>query len=220
MVRLAVLDEGTGLAPSVRERMFEPFFTTKEEHGGAGLGLSSAHGIVEQTGGTIQALDRPGGGTELRVLLPRVSEPTPSQGAERAGTGSSERHVDGRCVLLVDDQEQVRRVVGGLLDGMGYRVLEASDGVHALARLAEPLVDVDLVLTDVMMPGMGGRELGAELATRHPELPVAYMSGYLDSAPEEMQGRFLAKPFGAAELAELVASLELPERQVPGARRI
>ncbi|MDF1798612.1 MAG: ATP-binding protein [Planctomycetota bacterium] len=214
MVCLAVLDEGTGLAPSVRERMFEPFFTTKGELGGAGLGLSSAHGIVEQTGGTIQALDRPGGGTELRVLLPRVADPSQVLGPERTGAASGGRAPPGPRGLLVGDQGQGRPAGGGLLGGMGYRVLEASDGVDALAQLAQPKVEVDLVLTDVMMPGMGGRELGAELATLYPGMPVAYMSGYLDSATEEMQGRFLSKPFGASELAELVQSLELPNERV------
>jgi PAS domain S-box-containing protein len=178
-VVLAVGDTGTGIPPDVRDHIFEPFYTTKGPGKGTGLGLSTVYGIVKQMEGHIHVETELGAGTTFSVLLPRaqaapVSEIAPPQPAG-ARSGSE-------TVLLVEDEALVRRFTRRVLQSQGYTILEAGNGDEALAisdRTTEP---IDVLLTDVVMPGMSGKELAAELMRRRPGLRVLYMSGYTDDA--------------------------------------
>ena len=202
-VLLAVKDNGTGMTEEVRARLFEPFFTTKEASGGAGMGLSTVHGIVSQSGGHLEVQSRPGHGTSMLIFLPIVpvkpalfTEPPPP----------IEPKNEGLRILLVEDQNDVRRTIAALLVGLSYQVSNAEHGVAALDLWHNSPEPFDLVITDIMMPKMDGIELGRELFKLAPELPVLYMSGYLDQAKKRVQGTFLAKPFSVIELRAAVAA--------------
>jgi PAS domain S-box-containing protein len=205
-VVVELVDTGTGMPPEVKARVFEPFFTTKAVGRGTGLGLSVVHGIVQQAGGRIEIDSEIGAGTTVRIVLPIVEAPpervsdvvvTASQGVEK--------------IVLVDDDVFVRRSTSRALRARGYTVLEAGDGRAAL-RLLESGTDVDLLVTDVVMPGMDGRQL-VELARAHrPSLPVLYMSGYTDDAMirhglEHEHIPFIEKPFRNHVLAAKVRNL-------------
>ena len=208
---VAVSDTGMGMDDVVRARLFEPFFTTKGA-GGSGLGMSIVYGIVKQSGGTVRIATEPGSGTTVKVYLPRW------EGAE---TGVIEDDVPApvsatRTVLLVEDEESVRELLRKVLAGQGYRVLEARHGRDALLTLEEHPGTIDVVVTDVVMPEMNGRELVAQLTARRPGVPVLFISGYasgqLDTAGELPPGHaFLAKPFSTEELVRRVGAL-LAER--------
>ena len=208
---LAVSDTGMGMDDAVRARLFEPFFTTKGV-GGSGLGMSIVYGIVKQSGGTVRIASEPGSGTTVKVYLPRW------EGAE---TGVIDDDVPApvsatRTVLLVEDEESVRELLRKVLAGQGYRVLEARHGRDALLTLEEHPGTIDVVVTDVVMPEMNGRELVAQLTARRPGVPVLFISGYasgqLDTAGELPPGHaFLAKPFSTEELVRRVGAL-LAER--------
>ncbi|HET7321819.1 MAG TPA: PAS domain S-box protein, partial [Longimicrobiaceae bacterium] len=196
-VVLSVQDTGTGMDEQTKGRIFEPFFTTKGQGKGTGLGLATVYGIVQQSGGFIEVESELGEGTTFRIALPRVEEAAEEQNAERPASGP----VSGtETVLLVEDEVAVRVLVRRVLDRAGYRILEASSGQAALDLLADTGARVDLLLTDVVMPGMSGRELADELTARTPGLPVLYMSGYTDEAIMHhgvlAEGvAFLEKPF-------------------------
>ncbi len=202
---LRVCDTGGGIAAEHLPRIFEPFFTTKPAERGTGLGLSMCHGIVRQAGGFITVESRLGEGTTFTVFLPEthaghtVSTRVPAPPA----AGGSER------ILLVDDEAAVRRFATRALESRGYRVIEAEDGPSALALALRHPEPIDLLLTDVAMPGLNGRELAAALRTTHPGIAVLYMSGYAELALAE-DGRaadgagFLAKPFTVEQLAARV----------------
>jgi PAS domain S-box-containing protein len=190
-VMLAVSDTGVGMDTETRSRLFEPFFTTKDPGKGSGLGLATVYGIVKQSEGQITVYSQPGCGTIFEIYMPRVREAVTH--ALRGSRRGSE------TILLVDDEEGVRKLVSAVLKSNGYEVLEASNGAAALSVYEKNGHKIDLILTDVVMPQMGGFELGRELAARAPQLKILYMSGYRDNAPAvngtEAPKAFLHKPF-------------------------
>ncbi len=204
-VRLTVTDTGTGMEPQTLGHIFEPFFTTKEPGRGTGLGLATVYGIVKQSGGFIFVDTARGQGSRFRIYLPRVEGAV--EGPEPQAEATPPRATG--TILLVEDEEAVRRLARRVLEEVGYRVLEAADGPEAL-RLAERWDDaIDLVVTDVIMPGMSGQELSARLREQRPWLRILYVSGYTDDAILQHgtllpNTSFLQKPFTPAGLAQRV----------------
>jgi signal transduction histidine kinase/CheY-like chemotaxis protein len=177
-VMLSVTDSGAGMSDEVRERIFEPFFTTKELGRGTGLGLATVYGIVKQHGGHIIVDSEPGKGTVFRILLPITAAPGPQQAAEPSGplpTGAE-------TVLVVEDDELVRGLIDEVLAPLGYRVLITASGDDALKTSDSFPGPVDLLLTDVVMPGMNGRQLAEVMRTRRPGIKVLFMTGYTQDA--------------------------------------
>lgn len=207
-VVMEVRDTGDGMTEEVRAHIFEPFFTTKEAGKGTGLGLSTVYGIVKQNGGVIQIETESGAGTSFRVCLPARAAPTE---APKESPSEQIRRGCGR-VLVVEDEVIVRSLARRLLVKHGYEVVEAKDGEEALLLCSQESEPFDLVLTDVVMPGMSGPRLIAKLREDQPEVKVIFMSGYVD---EELQQdavgqpgtRFMQKPFNVAALLDLVATL-------------
>ena len=178
-VILVVSDNGHGINAEVQKHIFEPFFTTKESGKGTGLGLSTVYGIVKQSGGYVWVYSEPGRGTTFKVYLPAVeaaaAEAAPAPGTSHALCGSE-------TVLLVEDEEMVRRLARSVLEDRGYEVIEAATPKEALAAAAHAGNRIDLLLTDVVMPRMSGRELADRVADLRPGVPVLYMSGYTDES--------------------------------------
>jgi PAS domain S-box-containing protein len=206
-VHLTVADTGTGMTEEVKNRIFEPFFTTKERGEGTGLGLAQVYGIVQQHQGHIDVQTELGVGTAFHVYLPAGIEEA-AQGAEQEEPGPGRLpQGQGETVLLVEDQQNLREAGRATLTSLGYRVLAAADGREALEMLEG--FRVDLVVTDVVMPELGGKALRAELARFHPRLPVLAVTGY--TMKEEVRelnsaGFFdvLQKPFDPSSLAQAV----------------
>ncbi len=200
---LAVSDTGTGIAPEIRDRLFEPFFTTKPRGQGTGLGLATVYGIVQQSGGGIEVASVPGNGTTFVLYFPiaageQQAEPllAPRRATWSRGEGT---------VLLAEDDDAVRAIARETLERAGYRVLAAADGSAALALASQHEGAIDLLLTDVIMPGMNGRELAATLTRRRPEIRVLFASGYTDNVLAGQDAlapgvTLLDKPFTPAEL--------------------
>jgi PAS domain S-box-containing protein len=178
-VKLSVSDTGKGMAPEVKEHLFEPFFTTKEKGKGTGLGLSTVYGIVKQSEGNIWVYSEPGLGTTFNIYLPRVDEAFEET---RKKVTSGEPLRGGETVLVVEDEENVRRLAVRILERQGYNVLEASCVSDALALCKERKEAIHLILTDVVMPEMSGPQLAEQLLSLHPQIKVLYMSGYTDNA--------------------------------------
>ncbi|MGH3103162.1 MAG: PAS domain S-box protein, partial [Gaiellaceae bacterium] len=207
-VQLAVSDTGEGMDRETLGRVFEPFFTTKPPGQGTGLGLSTVYGIVSQTGGQIWAYSEPGRGTAFKVYLPRVWDVAADREEQRAqpGLGGTE------TVLLVEDEAIVRSLVREMLERAGYTVLEAADGDEAAALADEHAGAIDLLMTDVVMPGVGGQQLAARMLQERPGLRVLFTSGYTEAAimhhgvlaPDTA---FLEKPFTAVDLGRKVREL-------------
>jgi PAS domain S-box-containing protein len=203
---LAVSDTGAGMPAEVRARVFEPFFTTKGK--GTGLGLATVFGVVKQSGGHVLVESAVGAGTTFRVLLPAVAGSAPGPAAEPAAGPAR----GAETVLLVEDEKGVRRIARLALEGAGYAVLEAADGPAAVAAAAAHPGPVDLLLTDVVMPGMGGRQLAEAVRRARPGVRVLYMSGYTDDAVlrhgvGDGTDAFLQKPFTPRALAEKVRAV-------------
>jgi len=204
-VRLTVTDTGTGMTPQVQARLFEPFFTTKELGRGTGLGLATVHGIVKQSGGSINVYSELGRGTSFKVYFPRaditdvIVKAPPPAGRPRVGA---------QTVLLVEDAEGLRELTRRLLERQGYKVLVAANADEAI-RLFERNVAIDVLLTDVVMPGASGPELTERLVAQRPGLKVIYMSGYTAEAIREYGGlkpgiAFLHKPFTSQTLGQKI----------------
>ena len=204
-VMMAVSDTGHGMDPAVQSRIFEPFFTTKAPGQGTGLGLSTAWGIVRQTGGHIGCYSQPGLGTTFRVYLP-ASEGPPVREAKAEYSAGARGH---ETILLVEDDAALRQYAATVLRDLGYAVLEAGSGTEGLAIGANPANPIDLLITDLVMPGIGGRELAEALRRTAPRMRVLYISGYAEHA---ITGHgmlspglsFLSKPFSPARLADKV----------------
>ncbi len=191
-VMLAVNDTGAGMSPETRERLFEPFFTTKTQGKGSGLGLSIVYGIVRQSQGHINVYSQLGAGTIFEIYLPLAKEAADAVHRAVRGPKGSE------TILIADDEDSVRKLVHAVLATNGYSVIEARDGKEALAAYELNRANVDMVLTDVVMPQMNGIELGQRLTAIDPALKVLYMSGFRDSpigAAEEPERMILQKPF-------------------------
>jgi PAS domain S-box-containing protein len=196
-VLLAVADDGEGMEPEVAARAFEPFFTTKPKGAGTGLGLATVYGTVTQAGGHAEIDSLAGRGTTLRVYLPRAGERQPAT-AEASGDAPAG---EGATVLVVEDEDPVRRLTCRILAGSGYECLEASGGEEALRLYDEHRDRVALLLSDVVMPGMSGQELAERIASEGPGPPVLFMSGYTDEAILPRDGAaLLHKPFTADAL--------------------
>ena len=203
---IAVSDTGTGMDAETRLHIFEPFFTTKEHGKGTGLGLSTVYGIVKQHGGDIWVYSELGKGTTFKIYLPLAAAPAVAGPIESAAPRAGSH---GEMVLLVEDEQGVRKLVRGVLELQGYRVLEADSGETALDLAASYQGPIDLLLTDIVMPKMGGRELAAALAPRHPGIKVLYLSGYtdhvvMDRGVIENGAEFLQKPFTPDALARKI----------------
>ena len=213
-VLLAVTDTGAGMDEATKARIFEPFFTTKVRGKGTGLGLATVYGIVQQTGGHIWPYSEPGKGTTMRVYLPRAN--APADPVEHPDTDSTAVPGGTETILLVEDEAPVRTVTRQLLERNGYTVLEAADGPTALSMLDGngAGTHVDLLLTDVVMPGMSGRELAEHLRKSRPKLRVLFMSGYTDDAVVrhgmlEPGLAYLEKPFRPPALLRKVREVLL-----------
>ena len=203
-VVLKVEDNGTGMDEATRARIFEPFFTTKEKGKGTGLGLSTVYGIVQQSGAHLSVESEPGRGTAFRIFFPRTQpDAAAAGGAQEAPAGGSE------IVLLAEDERAVRELLGNSLQAAGYTVLAAGDGVEALRLSRQWKGHIHLLLTDVVMPHMGGPELAEQLRLLRPDTRVLYVSGYTDEAIIH-QGvldpsfAFLNKPVAIGELLRKV----------------
>jgi PAS domain S-box-containing protein len=206
-VELRMTDTGVGMTEAERRQLFDPFFTTKE--GGTGLGLATVYGIVEQSGGTIEVESAPGLGTSFRILLPAEWAPVDVQEPEAPRVAPRE---GDETILLVEDELVVRRLVAEILEANGYTVLQAADGPSVLELLRRHTGPVDLLVTDVVMPGMSGPDVAGAVAAMRPGTQVLYISGYTDSSignhgALEPGIAFLQKPFAADVLTRKVREI-------------
>ena len=208
-VEIGVTDTGVGMPPDVLARAFEPFFTTKPTGRGTGLGLSQIYGFVRQSGGAVVLESKPGQGTTVRIYLPRSTQPTflPAEPAFQSAA-------EGKClrgtVLLVEDEDKVRAVISEALQDLGCRVLEAEDGPAGLAIVQSPS-RFDLLLTDIGLPGLNGRQLADAARQRNPGLPILLITGYAGSALEDMAlgpgMELMHKPFALETLTAHVSAM-------------
>ena len=208
-VLIEIVDTGTGMPPEVMEKIFEPFFSTKEVGKGTGLGLATVYGIVKQTGGFVFPESKVGVGTTFKIYLPRVV-PTEEDVVEKIETKPTPSDLSGQgTILLVEDEDAVRAFAARALASRGYKVLEAETGAVALEVMEEVEGEVDLVVSDVVMPEMDGPTLLVELRKANPELKIIFVSGYAEEAfkknlPEGEKFVFLPKPFSLKQLAKAV----------------
>jgi two-component system cell cycle sensor histidine kinase/response regulator CckA len=213
---ISVTDTGHGMDKETQSRIFEPFFTTKEKGKGTGLGLSTVYGIVKQSNGYVFAKSEVGAGTTFYVYLPRVED-----SAEELSPAKAQQNEAGGCetVLLVEDEESVRELVRVTLTSRGYNVLEAENGECGLRIAEEFKKPIDILITDVVMPGIGGRELAKKLVSLRPSISVLFLSGYTEDAVVTQgalgpANAFLQKPFTLQSLAKKVREV-LRARSAP-----
>lgn len=201
---LSVTDNGTGMDKETQTRIFEPFFTTKEPGKGTGLGLATVYGIVKQSGGFIWLYSELGEGTTFKIYLPRVDKPiVPETAHEIQDTAGH-----GETILLVEGEENLRAVAREFLESKRYVVIVAANAAEALAITEEQMRSIDIVITDVVMPGLRGPDLVALLRQKYDHLKVVYMSGYTEGTLDDREfGRgtiFLQKPFTLVTLARKI----------------
>jgi signal transduction histidine kinase/ActR/RegA family two-component response regulator len=215
-VMLAVSDTGIGMSRETAARVFEPFFTTKEPGKGTGLGLSTVHGIVKQSGGHVELYSEPGEGTTFKIYLPRVEDLVELETTSPAPVGRSEGN---EVLLLVEDEDSIRRAMRESLELLGYLVLEAKDGSQAITYCERRGQPIDLIITDVVMPLMSGPEMVQRVIAVRPELRALFVSGYADHALvhrglRTARSAFLQKPFTPERLARKVRELlDEPQRK-------
>ncbi|CAM5770449.1 histidine kinase [Labrys miyagiensis] len=210
-VLISVTDNGTGMPPDVLARVFDPFFTTKAVDKGTGLGLSQVYGFVKQTGGHIRLYSEIGHGTAVKIYLPRTVEPETAPGPAKARTGEIPLGKREQIILLVEDESSMRRFSVDALRELGYSVIHAESGKDAIALLANH-PRIDLLVTDIIMPEMNGRQLADEIQRRRPGVKVLYMTGFTRNAVVhngvvDDGVNLMTKPFGLAEFGERVARL-------------
>jgi hypothetical protein len=206
-VRLTVRDTGCGMDAGTKAHVFEPFFTTKSAGPDAGLGLSTVYGIVHQHGGTISVQSEPGRGTVFTIILPHARS---SHVVEQPRNVTVSTHgLHAQTIAVVDDQDDVRSLMTLMLRRKGYSVIDASSGADAIRIIESHTGPIDLLVTDVMMPGIGGKELYEYLSGRHPRMKVLFVSGYTDQTFQGGRGEaaFLAKPFLLDTLARKVREI-------------
>lgn len=208
-VLFSVTDTGTGMDAETQAHIFEPFFTTKAQGKGTGLGLATVYGVVKQSDGFIWVYSEVGRGTTFKIYFPRVDQAVESAGL---ATPSAEVPRGMETILLTEDEQDVREVTREFLESGGYKVLEAHDGMEALAMVEKHQGDIDLLITDMVMPRMTGEELAARLKRQRPQLRMLYMSGYSEKAAAETLGgdpsvRLLVKPFSRSALLRAVHEL-------------
>jgi two-component system cell cycle sensor histidine kinase/response regulator CckA len=207
-VALSVGDNGSGMDAETRAHLFEPFFTTKAQGQGTGLGMTTVFNIVKQSGGGMEVYSEPGKGTSVKVYLPRIDQPAATETeapVAKAARGSE-------TILLVEDEEQVRKLVRDTLRREGYQVLDAPSAAEARRIAGAHHGPIHLLIADIVMPKEGGRELAASLASRRPTMKVLFMSGYTDQAAVDealVRGgsAFIQKPFTPSSLAGKVREI-------------
>jgi PAS domain S-box-containing protein len=208
-VMIAVSDTGHGMDSATRQNIFEPFFTTKQRGKGTGLGLATVYGMVKQSGGDIWVYSEPGQGTTFKLYFPRVLEPVSTGSVEEAeGLG----HNTGETVMLVEDEAQVRDLEVRMLKQLGYKVLAAANGEEALEVSRDHAGEISLLVTDVVMPHMSGKQVAEVLLSRRPQLRVLYLSGYTENTIGhhgvlDSSVNFLTKPFTREALARKVREI-------------
>jgi CheY-like chemotaxis protein len=213
-IRLTVSDTGIGMDEETKQRIFDPFFTTKAEGEGTGLGLSTVYGIVRQADGSVVVRSEPGKGTSFIVHLPRIAD---SQSIGTADPGSEKSHKGTETILVVEDQEELRKLAAFALNICGYQILEAGNGYAAMLAAQAHAGPIHLMLTDIVMPGIKGKELFDRLKAVRPEMKVLYMSGYLGDEISrrgllEPGDMYIAKPFTPDSLAEKVRQVLGPAK--------
>jgi CheY-like chemotaxis protein len=203
-VMISVTDTGSGMSDAVLAKAFEPFFTTKDIGKGSGLGLSQVYGLAKQSGGGVVIDTLLGKGTSVKLYLPRTNDRAAAEIATHSAEAPPNSH--GAVVLVVDDDGAVRQVTAGMLEELGYRVVEAGSGGRALEELDHNMA-IELVLLDFAMPGMNGAEVAREIKARRPKLPILFATGYADAAlAVGVPGsEILQKPFDPADLATKLA---------------
>jgi CheY-like chemotaxis protein len=212
-IKLAVTDTGLGMDDLTRLKIFEPFFTTKEVGKGSGLGLSSVYGIIKQSGGYIFVSSRPNSGSTFSIYLPELSVHLKPESVQEQPVATLQNAPAGsHTILLVDDNAPVRSALGALLNLQGYNVFEASNGSEAMELCSDHGMKVDLLITDMVMPLIGGHELSEKLGARYPHLKTLYMSGYaedtvLREALSDHSSAFLQKPVSMKMFLEKIQSL-------------
>jgi CheY-like chemotaxis protein len=216
-----ITDTGIGMDAQIRAQIFEPFFTTKPVGEGTGLGLSTVYGIIKQSGGHVAVFSEPGRGSTFKVYLPHIDM---AESNPMLGPAMSRMPRGSETIVLVDDDEGVRAVARRILQRVGYTVLSAPDGVEAIRLIGESGGDVHLLVTDVVMPGLGGRDLVTHVRETYPELRVLFVSGYTEEGIRrhgvlDTGSAFLEKPFTAERLAQKVREvLDTPRGTTRGQR--
>jgi PAS domain S-box-containing protein len=218
-VACEVADTGAGMDPAIRDRIFEPFFTTKEPGRGTGLGLSTVLGIVQQSAGAVHVESEPGRGTTVSIYLPRIHPDAPADDDEVVAAGAP---AGRETILVVEDEEPLRLLAGRILAAAGYEVLTVGDAAAALEMAARHRDPIHLLFTDVVLPGINGRQLAEQVMARHPGIVVLFTSGYTEDAilrhgVHDEGTPFISKPYTAARLTRAVRSLlDAAARRTPG----